>query len=544
MVRITSYSLIIISLFASLGANALTNVSASIDRNPAIVNESLVLTVVADDSVSADAFDPSILQQDFVVGGTSVSSQTNMVNFDMTRTTEWTTLLIPRKQGKVVIPALTVDGLKTNAIELTVLAAGSESAQSQNDVYITAEVSEQEVYVQQQFTLKVKLHVAADLKRGALSEPKMTGADIKQLGQDQESNQIINGKRVRVFERIYTVKPETSGEFVLHSSTFNGEIVKGNKRALFSGFDRGKPISIRGKEIDIKVKPVPDGYQGEWLPSELITIDEQWPSDSSEFVLGEPITRKVIITAAALAAEQLPELNFAPPDGLKIYPDQAESTSTVQQGLLISRKVQEFAIVPTKPGTFTLPELLVPWWNTKLNKLEHAVIGEKTVTIKGIAATAPLYSPTSDVPVTVVTEQNTTLQWLFLAGWLVTAFAWFYVARLKHKIRFDKHAYLSEDKQSYLKLMAACKQNDGEQVLALLPQWASDLFAGEHFANLDQLSKRINNIDFASALADLQKSYYSASKGNWQGAAMLKEISRIHTSSKQHQQVQIAINPQ
>ncbi len=543
MVRITSYSLIIIALFASLGANALTNVSASIDRNPAIVNESLVLTVIADDSVSADAFDPSILRKDFVVGGTSVSSKTNMVNFDMTRTTQWTTLLIPRKQGTVVIPELTVDGLKTNAITLTVLAAGSDSAQSQNDVYITAEVSEQEVYVQQQFTLKVKLHVAADLKRGALSEPKMTGADIKQLGQDQESNQIINGKRVRVFERIYAVKPETSGKFVLHSSTFDGEIVKGNKRALFSGFDRGKPISIRGKEIDINVNPVPDGYQGEWLPSELITIEDQWPSDNAEFELGEPITRKIIITAAALTAEQLPELNFATPDGLKIYPDQAESTSTVQQGLLISRKVQEFAIVPTKPGTFTLPELLVPWWNTKLNKLEQAVIAEKIVTIKGIAATTPVYSQASDVPVTVITEQNTSLQWLFLTGWLLTAFAWFYVARIKDKIRFDKHAFVSADKQSYLQLMAACKQNNGEQVLALLPRWAGDLYTAEHFSNLEQVSNRINNTEFSRALADLQKSYYSANKGDWQGVTMLKVISSLQTKNKQNQQIQIAINP-
>ncbi|WOH37530.1 BatD family protein [Thalassotalea fonticola] len=543
MVKTIKHSVFIVSLLATFLANALTNVTASIDKNPAVVNESIVLTIVADDSVSADAFDPSILQKDFVVGGTSVSSQTNMVNFDMTRTTQWTTLLIPRKKGKVVIPALSVDGVSTQPIALVVLAENEKGTSQQKDLYITSDVSNQEVYVQQQFTLRVRLHLAVNLKRGVLTEPKMTGAEIKQIGQDQENTQIIDGKRYRIIERVYSVKPQTSGKFVLHSSTFEGEITISNKRSLFSGMDRGKPVSIRGKEIDINVKPMPDNYSGEWLPSELINIEDEWPSDGTEFELGEPITRKVTITAAALSAEQLPELNFEVPSGLKIYPDQAESQSGVQNGLLISQKVQEFAIVPTKPGTYTLPDLVVPWWNTKLNKLEQAVIPGKTITINGIEAVSPTFSQSAQPQVQIVTEQNTTLQWLFLAGWILTVLTWFYTAKLKGKISFNKATFAPDDKQSYLKLLAACTQNNGEQVIALLPTWAKDLYPNEHFANLEQVSKKLNSVDFNEALAELQRNYYSANTGNWQGAKLLKIISRLQTKTIQEQQVAITINP-
>lgn len=543
MVKTIKQCVFIVSLFATFLANALTNVTASIDKNPAVVNESIVLTVIADDSVSADAFDPSVLQKDFVVGGTSVSSQTNMINFDMTRTTQWTTLLIPRKKGKVVIPAISVDGVTTQPIALVVLAESEKGTSQQKDIYITSDVSAQDVYVQQQFTLRVRLHLSVNLKRGVLTEPKMTGAEIKQIGQDKEDTQIIEGKRVRVIERIYSVKPQTSGKFVLHSSTFEGEIIISNKRSLFSGMDRGKPVSIRGKEIDIMVKPVPDNYNGEWLPSEIISIEDEWPVEGTEFELGEPITRKVTITAAALSAEQLPELNFQVPDGLKIYPDQAESQSGVQNGLLISQKVQEFAIVPTKPGTYTLPDLIVPWWNTKLNKQEQAVIPGRTITINGVQASTPTFTQPIQPEVQIVTEQNTTLQWLFLAGWIFTALAWLYMAKLKGNISFGKATFTNEDKQSYLKLMAACNQNNGEQVIALLPLWAKDLYPNEHFANLEQVSKKLNSVDFNEALAELQRNYYSANTGNWQGSKLLKIISRLQTKTIQEQQIEIAINP-
>lgn len=548
MVKAFQHSLFIVSLFVvtsvlSNSAYALTKVTASVDRNPAMVNESLVLTVIADDSISADAFDPSVLKTDFVVGSTSVSSQTSMVNMDMTRTTRWTTLLIPKQQGNATIPALTIAGQKTQPITLTVVAQGNAAAQKQKQVYITSEVSSQDVYVQQLFTLKIKLHLAVDLKRGSLSEPKMTGAEIKQVGPDQESTQIIDGKRIRIIERIYSIKPQNSGIFVLHSTMFEGEIIIGKQRSLFSGLDRGKPISVGSKEIEISVKPVPEKFQGEWLPSEIISIEEQWPEEQLEYALGEPITRKVIITAAGLSSEQLPTLKFEVPQGIKIYPDQAESNTGVQNGLVISQKIQDFAIVPTKPGTFILPELRLPWWNTKLNKLEYAVLPSKALTIKGLISKPSLIAQPSLETSPPVVVQNTSLQWLFLAGWILTGIAWLITAQLRKQTNDKPTPFSRTDKRNYLQLMAACQQNDGEQVLALLPKWAGDLFEGQYFTNLQQVTKCLNDQEFNNQLGILQRSYFSEEKTPWQGKAMLKAISRLQTKTIQTHEVAMALNP-
>ncbi len=526
----------------SSSALALENITATIDQNPATVDESLVLTVIADDNVSADKYDPSILGRDFHVGNTSVRSQSSMVNFETTRSTIWTTVLTPKSVGKAVIPSFTIDGVSSKPISVEVLARDDKRASVQEDVWITSDVSQTNVYVQQQFTLKIKLHFSAELKRAALYEPKMTGAEIKQIGQDSEDMEIINGKRVRTIERIYSINPQSSGKFTLHSSLFDGEVVQAPRRGFMNGFARGKPVRIKGKEIDIEVKPKPESFTGEWLPSEIIAVQDNWPEDTEQFELGEPITRQIIITAAALAEDQLPKIEFDTPAEIKIYPDQAETQMGVQNGVLISQKVQDFAIVPSKAGTYTLPEVKIPWWNTTINRLEHAIIPSKTFTVTGANAPNVIATSPSENQ-TVVVQQNTALQWIFLAGWVLTALAWLYTAKLKGKLGAKTALFVSEEKQHYLKLMAACNQGDGEQVLKLLPLWASDLYSDRTFHNLSEVEQQFNDHSFSAELQQLQRSYFSANAQSWDGKAMLKVISRLQTKTTQAQQVKMALNP-
>jgi hypothetical protein len=83
-------------------------VSASVDKNPVMVDESFILSVIANGEVDKGAFDSSFLMKDFVVGRTSISSQTKMINFDTTRTTTWSTVLIPKTKAVSLYPPLTL----------------------------------------------------------------------------------------------------------------------------------------------------------------------------------------------------------------------------------------------------------------------------------------------------------------------------------------------------------------------------------------------------------------------------------------------------
>jgi len=528
-------------------------ITATVDKNPVIANESFILEVVADDDVNTNALDTSVLMKDFIVGRTSVSSQTNMINFKTTRTTRWSTVLIARKPGTYVIPALTVEGTKSAPITLEVLSASDSSMGRQQDIFITTDVSAKEVYVQQQLTLTVKLHFAAELKRGSLSEPILENANISQIGKDQETDSIINGRRFRVIERTYAISPQQSGDLILKPPVFSGEImVQSRRHSNFLSFGETKPVSVVGDEIPLTVRPIPASYQGQWLPSELLTLHQEWQPEKSAFKVGEPITRTITLTAAGLSEEQLPSLQMSMPPGLKIYPDQAELHTGINSTRLVSQKVQNFAIVASRPGTYQLPEMTIPWWNTVTNKYQQAIIpGEEIVIQAGAEASQTGLVPPPSIgqslqpaPATVIVKETSWLQWLFLALWLLTSLAWM-LSAYRNKAPSAKQRRESRPvNDAYLALMSACKQHQGEQALSLLVPWANGLAFTQKVNTLDDALRQISDEAFSLAVNKLQRSYYGKSTQEWQGNELLVAIQGINKSQNAAATAEgISLNP-
>ena len=139
-------TLFLLALCVSNSAYALTKLETSVDRNPAIEGEYLVLTIKADDDVDNGSLDTSSLLKDFIVGRTSVSRSTQIMNFDASKETRWQILLAPKKTGTVTIPALTIDNISSDPIALQVAASGSQPEQMKN-LFIRSSLSSEEAYV-------------------------------------------------------------------------------------------------------------------------------------------------------------------------------------------------------------------------------------------------------------------------------------------------------------------------------------------------------------------------------------------------------------
>ena len=547
---------------------ALTKVTASVDANPVMSNESIVLTVIADDSVERDSLDTTPLLKDFILARTEVSSQTNMVNFKTTRTTRWQIVLIPRHTGNLIIPALSVDSYYSKAIDIQIIEQGSANSTQQQDVFITAELSENDVYVQQLLALTIKLHIGVQLQRASLTEPNLPNAAIEQIGKDTESDGIINGKRYRIIERTYAITPEKSGKFTLETPMFSGDImVQSRRRSGFLSFGETKPINILGDKLPLNVRPIPDNYpidaNNSWLPSELLTLHQEWQPASSqgknEFKVGEPITRTITLTAAGLGKAQLPKITMNAPVGLKIYPDQAELHSNLTKERLISQKRQNFALVASHAGEYILPKISIAWWNTVTNKYQQAVLPEQTITVEAnadlirsplinntaatnIQSNSPLINndavPLSTQP--IIIEKTSNLQWVFLALWILTALAWMSHILYLKRSKSPKSDNTKPHKVNnyYLALMAACKQNNAEQALGLILPWLNKLSTQQgnvEISTLPTALELINNDTFTFAVNDVQQHLYgkNADESSWIGENLLKAIQHINASGIQ-----------
>ena len=558
---------------------ALTIVTASIDANPVFISDSIVLTVVADDSLDRDALDTSALLNDFIIARTEVSTQTKIINLSMSRITQWQIVIIPKKLGSLTIPSLTILGHSSQAIKVQVNKQGEADSASQQNVFITTALSSSEVYVQQLVTLTIKLHIGVPLQRGSLTEPSLPGAIIEQIGKDQESEGLVNGKRYRIIERTYAITPEQSGDLTLDTPMFSGDVmVQSRGRSNFLSFGGSKPINLFGEKLQLNVLPIPESFtkntdaHSRWLPSELLTLEQEWQPNLNEFHVGEPITRTITLNAAGLGKAQLPQINMPAPAGLKIYPDQAELGANLTKERLISQKKQNFAIVASRSGEYTLPPITIAWWNTRTNVFEEAILPAQTITVKmNPDAPQPIAKTSLQAPIMQVTdpsnltlpqstkvEQTKTLQWLFLTLWLLTTIAWLFHVNYLKRLGVKKvpptrvkanPTKIKKANHHYLALMAACKQHNGEQALILILPWLNSLALKQNHHKSSTLSDAIVQIDhalFTDAFNELQQFLYANKETTqvWCGSDLLKAIQQINNSGTQNKnKTKFTLNP-
>ena len=543
----------LLTLLLSTAAYADVNsLEATIDRNPVMLDEAIRLTVTADGSADRDAFDSSPLLKDFVVGRTSVSSQTSIVNFDTKRTTVWTTTLFPRKEGTFTIPSLTIEGKSTKPIQVKVIPV-QEQSNVARDYFVTTDIDVKEAYLNQQLLYTVKLFLSSNIERGSLQAPEMQNAEITQLGEDKQYTDIVNGRRYQIIERQFAVVPQASGEFTLRGPIFTGEVMAANTNQRFGFFNRTQQINRVGPDTTVNIKPIPQGIDYPWLPSEMVRVDEEWPQGDS-FVAGEPVTRIITLTALGVVEEQLPDIPEFYPPNFKLYPDQSNTTTVEKDQSLISQRQTSLAIIPTQPGNFVLPEITIPWFNTLTQQTEYATIPARSITVAPASGAnnvnpsnipnTPSTSSTgtdaiqNDIPSTAakpnvsanvsandegkplgsasgeaITDDNAQLNWMvigvLLALFVIALTGWLFTYRklkqaqstglgITHKTSSAQRIHSSaqwDEKAHFQSLMSVIKAKNTRELTPALNKWIKALTLGN--AQLSQfkgITDRVNEL--------------------------------------------------
>ena len=525
------------------------SVEATIDRNPVMLDEAIRLTVTANGSADRDAFDSSSLLKDFVVGRTSVSSQTSIVNFDAKRTTTWTTTLFPRKEGTFTIPSLRIEDKTTAPIEVSVIPV-QEQSNVARDYFVTTDIDKNEAYLNQQLLYTVKLHLASNIERGSLQAPEMENAEIRQLGDDKQYADIVNGRRYQVIERQFAVVPQASGEFTLRGPVFTGEVIAANTNQRFGFFNRTQQINRVGPDIVVNINPIPRDIDYSWLPSEMVRIDEEWPQGDN-FVVGEPVTRIVTLTALGVVEEQLPEIPEFYPPTFKLYPDQSNTTTVEKNQNLIAQRQSSLAIIPTVPGKMVLPEVTIPWFNTLTEQTEYATIPPRSINVVAAseqnntaqlpAAEEEVTPPVAETPSNSDNDSNSKAEsfevsdtnnvatlWLLISvlalGWLVTLVVLILFIKRSRQVSpvSEERSSLSKsgllnhqhnssfEKKAYNALISILKAKDISQIDSALQVWLRALNGNESGRPMPEDSH--DTAAIRGPLDKLQQARFSKSK--------------------------------
>lgn len=519
-------------------------VIASVDRSDIELNESFTLKITVDTAIDTEP-DASALDAEFFVGTRSQLSNTTIVNGQISRSRTWTYVLMAKREGILEIPPIIIGEEQSNPVPINVRAP-SNSLPGEADIFVTTEVDHANTFVQAQLLYTVKVYRSVPTRQPRLSEPDIRGVEvlIEVAGEERSYESILNGKAYNVVERVYAIFPQESGQVAIAPARFEA-------RVLRDGRITGRKI-FESEGINIVVNPIPpppDGFpDAAWFPARDVTLSQTWSREPDRLPAGEPITRHITVTALGQLSTQIPVINPAVADTIKIYPDKPELRDMAEASGIRAVRSDQYAMIGISPGEVHLPELQLPWWNIDAAEWQLASLPGTTINI--------LPSANAAVAPPVVTEQpllqrqlnasgNLVAQSSFwrrvsaaLAGiWLLTVAAWWWSRRPVSRTPREPAPPPIYKQQAKILQAArkAAQAGDGAGVRSALLSWGRLEWSDSPPLNIGDFANCVA-MPLSTQLQSLCRADYGPQKESFDGEALAKSLRSISVLREEKEQ--------
>ncbi|MEM7504254.1 MAG: BatD family protein [Pseudomonadota bacterium] len=506
-------------------------VVASVDRGRIDLNESFTLRVTVDTAIDVEP-DASALDEDFIVGSRSQLSNTTIVNGQITRSRTWTYVLMARRAGELSIPPVVIGSEQSQPVAITV-APPSDATPGEADIFVITEADFDESYVQAQILYTVKVYRAVATRQPRLSEPEITGVDalIEVAGEERTYESILNGKSYTVVERVYAVFPQESGEVRITPARFEA-------RVLRNGRISGRKV-FESEPIVVAVKPIPPPPQGypdaAWLPAKSVELSEEWSREPDELPAGEPITRRLTVTALGQLSTQIPVIDPRVSDGVKVYPDKPELRVAAEAGGILATRTDQYAMIGVRPGAVSVPTVELPWWDIAAGEWKTATLAGRSIDVMpSTDALVPQVVP--DVQPAVDSEVGTTVVvhsalWRRIAEvlgglWLLTLVLWWWSGRPKAPRRAVPEAPPIHKQQSRLLREArkAAGEDRASAVKSALLEWGRLEWPKTAPRSIGDLADRVTDPAAMELRRLCRQSYGPDADEGWNGDALARAL--------------------
>ena len=535
-------ALLLAALMTPVVAGA--SVVASVDRADIELNESFTLKITVDTSIDTEP-DASALDEDFFVGTRSQLSNTTIVNGQISRSRTWTYILMAKREGYLEIPPVIIGTEQSERVPISVRAP-SNALPGEADIFVTTEVDHSNSYVQAQLLYTVKVYRSVATRQPRLSEPDIRGVEvlIEVAGEERSYESILNGKAYNVVERVYAIFPQQSGEIAIAPARFEA-------RVLRDGRITGRKI-FESEAVNVTVNPIPpppDGFpDAVWFPARDVTLSEDWSRAPDRLPAGEPITRHITVSALGQLSTQIPVIDPAVADTIKIYPDKPELRDTAEASGIRAVRKDQYAMIGIAPGEVELPELQLPWWNINVGEWQLASLPGTSISILPSANAAVLPPVETEKPAPrqdANASANLVGQSSFwrrvseaLGGiWLLTVAAWWWSRRpVSHAPKEPAPPPIYKQQAKFLKTARkAAKAADGPGIRAALLSWGRLEWPEDAPLNIGDLANRVA-MPLSAQLEGLCRADYGPQKDSFDGEALAKSLRTISVLQEQKEQ--------
>ncbi|MCG8325417.1 MAG: hypothetical protein MI673_07865 [Thiotrichales bacterium] len=430
------------------------------------------------------------------------------------------------------------------------------TAEEEETVYLSDEVDHKTVfielqadtlnpYVHSQVLVTLRLYRDSSSFHAAMSYPKLYDPLMNKEGMlrsiDVNSRNYKTVKDFRnynVTERQYVLYPETSGVHILVPARYEGQIVKGGTINF---------VEVDSNKITLNVRPIADIFDGNvWIPARSVELYQDFQPPEGSIRVGTPISRILFFSATGLGSGHVPSFFIPEIEGFRIYPRRTERKEIVnpEKGLIAVLQ-QEVVLVPTISGTFTIPAIEVPWWNTLKDQLETASFPGKSVTVLPAGDNAesgsnedsrsPIqvsggYTPgvSGLVKGKLLTVTMTLLAIILIAGSV------YYGYRIRTGDRTGRRADFL-----FKRVVDACFKNEPKAAETAILAYMKVAAPEVHSRSIEHVAMQ-TDADLRDLLLELDAHIYAAGENTWRGKPLAEKLIIWDKHRKQRQQTDMS----
>ena len=530
---------------------------ASVDRNNLSLDETLTLTLRYSGRTNTQ-LDFSALSTQFEIINQQQSNQFRSINGSVESFTEWSMILLPKSSGRLVVPSFKIGNDFSDAIEINVSKQAQPVNGTLGDVFIETLIEPQESYVQQQIRVRYRLYYSVAIQALERDDFTIDGAIVEAMP-DVNYHRSVDGKPYNVAEFNYVVYPQESGTLEIPAYRWMAQLSRGGRSNMFglnSGRSEVKRLRTEAKTINVKPKPSTFPQTATWIPATQVTIAESWNSSPQTFKVGEPVTRKIILTAQGLMSSQLPQLisdkNLE--DKVKLYPEQPELSNDTDESGINGKRIESVAVVVSEGGELILPAVKIPWWDVNSNQLRYAELPEKKLTVAGddnyeknkrLAEEAIAKASNNNLTMAPGDNSKTkpnntrntpTYIWQIICALLILAlglalYLWLVTRHklntLLREVKSKKYQPSSQQssKAAYNKLTRACRVNNHAEIRQAVIDWGRAEWPNKNIQSLADIASTVKHPNLENQLRALDATLYADAKNNnWNGALLLDAL--------------------
>ncbi len=387
-------------------------------------------------------------------------------------------------------------------------------------IWATTSFNKKEVMVGEPLVVTITVYTSTWFtKPPVFEEIQVKGALMTRLQQRNSARSVTIGrKQYPAIEQKFVVYPNVVGKNTLAS-------FKVITTCPPDGDYKGREREVYTKERSFEVLPPPENVdKSKWLAAYNVTLTEVWDKSFDNLRAGDILERRITIKAtgalaAAIPPLEVPELSFG-----SLYPKTPLLTNHQNRASFTGIRTEIYSYLLEKDGSFEIPELELPWYNLRVQKMESEKLNPVRVEIKPNEDLAFILTRQKELQEALALEQEEVeepeKEFLFLGlnWWQLTVLVLCLLALIRpiligvkklKAFRKKRRENVEDSEEYYFKMLGkALDKGEEKGIMTYLFNWYDRFRSGRFGPEIKELYSESENQPLHNNMEDLLEGYY------------------------------------